>query len=165
MKFKTCLLTAALLAAPGFSHATQVGDLSPACQIKTFKDNAPLDLGKLQGKVLYLDFWASWCGPCAQSMPFLNELHQQLGDKGFEVVGVNLDENRADAENFLVKHPVAFTVATDPEGDCPQQFGVEAMPSSYLIDRHGKIRHVLLGFHAADGVDIRAKLQALLAEQ
>ncbi|MDD5034469.1 MAG: TlpA disulfide reductase family protein, partial [Methylococcaceae bacterium] len=99
-----------------------------------------------------------------QSLPFLDEMHGQLKHQGFEVLGVNLDENRPDAEEFLSKYPIHFISAVDPVGECPKLFGVEAMPSSYLIDRHGKVRHVLLGFHNGERGEIRAKIQGLLAE-
>jgi thiol-disulfide isomerase/thioredoxin len=116
-------------------------------------------------KVVYMDFWASWCGPCGQSLPFLNELQSQMKNQGLEVVAVNLDENRQDADEFLAKHPVGLTIAADPEGHCPNAYGVQAMPSSFLIDRHGKVRHIHLGFRPGDRDGLRNHIAALLAEK
>lgn len=145
--------------------AVEAGQAPPSCALKTLRGDKPLNLAQYKGKVVYLDFWASWCGPCAQSMGFLDSLQSQFGTQGFEVVGVNVDENRQDAEDFLSTHPVKFTLAADADGQCPGRFGVQAMPSSYLIDRHGVIRHVQLGFHIGEEEEIRAKVQALLAEK
>lgn len=144
--------------------ALEPGNPAPNCPLKAFHGDSPLDLSKYKGKVVYIDFWASWCGPCAQSLPFLTELQTQLKNKGLEVVAVNLDENRQDADAFLAQHPVAVTVAADPEGVCPHTYDVQAMPSSFLIDRKGKVRHVHLGFRPGDRTELRNQITALLAE-
>jgi peroxiredoxin len=79
------------------------------------------------------------------------------------VIGVNVDENRDDAQAFLKKVPVNFTVASDTEGQCPNRFNVQAMPSSYLIDRQGKIRRVQLGFRSGEAEAVRKEVESLLA--
>ena len=147
------------------AQALEAGQPPPACALKTFQGDAPFDLAQFKGKVVYLDFWASWCGPCSQSMGFLDELHKQLKPQGFEVVGVNLDETHEDALEFLKRYPVNFTQTIDGDGQCPVRFGVQAMPSSYLIDRKGVVRHIQLGYRASENAEIRSKVQALLAEQ
>jgi peroxiredoxin len=159
-----CLLATILAMAAPTAQAAGIGTPIPACNLKNLTDGKALSLAK-PGKVVYVDFWASWCGPCGQSMPFLNDMHEQLQSKNFEVVAVNLDENRQDAEAFLEQHPVKFPIAVDADGECPSAFGVQAMPSSYLIDRQGKIRHIQLGFHQSESADIRRKVESLLAEQ
>ncbi len=143
--------------------ALEVGAEAPKCEIQQFSDAAPVQLIK-PGKVTYVDFWASWCGPCEQSMPFLEEINTELKAKNFEVIAINLDESRDDASNFLQKHKVTFTVATNPDGQCPAAFGVIAMPSSYIVDRKGKIRKINLGFHAEEKATLRAEIEKLLAE-
>lgn len=160
------LLCATLALAPVQTiTASEVGRAAPNCVL------APLggaeqryDLRQFQGKVLYVDFWASWCTPCAQSFPFLNGLHHDLQERGLQVLGVNLDENLDDAQHFLAEHPAHFTVAAAAGGQCPQDFGVKAMPSSYLIDRRGVIRHVHLGFRPGEAEQVRALVEQLLAE-
>ncbi|TAN52419.1 MAG: TlpA family protein disulfide reductase [Methylococcaceae bacterium] len=148
---------------PQLVLAVGADDPAPNCKLKSLQQDALVDLN-YQGKVTYVDFWASWCGPCAQSMPFMNEMSQQLAGQGFNLVAVNMDENRQDAEAFLSKHPVSFSIVADIDGQCAGAFGVQAMPSSYLIDRHGKVRHVQLGFHDSERDEIRQKVRALLAE-
>lgn len=138
---------------------------APSCLVQTLDGKRSLDLADGQGKVRYVDFWASWCGPCASSFPFLDQLQAELAGRGVEIVGVNLDEERGDALAFLEKHPVRFAIVESKQADCPARFGVKAMPSSYLIDRHGQIRHVHLGFHEADKAGLRAELEALLDEK
>jgi thiol-disulfide isomerase/thioredoxin len=144
-------------------QAIETGAIAPDCKLKHLADGKPISLPNA-GKVLYVDFWASWCGPCLQSMPFMNELQQQYKTQGLEVIAVNLDENKEDAELFLKNHPVNVTVATNEDGNCPTQFDVQAMPSSYLIDKKGKIRHVQLGFHSSETKEMREKVKSLLEE-
>ncbi|MGE0861537.1 MAG: TlpA family protein disulfide reductase [Gammaproteobacteria bacterium] len=137
---------------------------APACPLLIDATSAPKALAELQGQVVYLDFWASWCGPCRQSFPFMNTLQTELGAKGLAVVAVNLDEEAADAAKFLAAHPAQFQVAGGDNTACASAFKVEAMPSSYLIDRAGRVRLVHHGFRAGDTATLRARIEALLAE-
>ena len=159
----------ALLACLAFSSSTLLADVTgksaPVCELKNFRDASPVDLSRYKGKVIYLDFWASWCGPCAKSMPFMDEMSHQLKSRGLEIVTVNLDENLEDADKFLAQHPASLTVAANPDGQCPMQYELEVMPTSYLIDRQGKIRHVQAGFEVTETGDIRRKVEHLLAEK
>lgn len=140
------------------------GGPAPSCPLPALDGGKVIDPAKLKGKVTYLDFWASWCGPCAQSFPFMNELHAELQKQGLEVVAVNLDEETSDAAEFLKSHPAQFTVVSDRESKCPALYDVKAMPTTYLIDRKGNIRHVHLGFRAGDKAEIKKQVQALLSE-
>lgn len=145
-------------------HAAELtlGAKSPNCNLSPIGGGAGKAIQQYLGKVVYVDFWASWCGPCAQSFPFMNKLHKELHAKGLEVVGVNLDEEPQEALGFLAKTPAQFTILADASGQCPQDFGVKAMPSSYLIDRAGVVRHVHLGFKAAESAELRQQVEALL---
>jgi cytochrome c biogenesis protein CcmG/thiol:disulfide interchange protein DsbE len=112
-------------------------------------DNLAVDLEKYRGKVVVLDFWASWCVPCRRSFPWLNEMHDRYGSKGLVILGVNLDADQADAELFLKEYPVDFRIVRDPEGELARLYEVIAMPSSYVIDRNGQIAARHLGFKIA----------------
>jgi thiol-disulfide isomerase/thioredoxin len=142
--------------------AAEAGSTMPACKVSPIGSTQTEDLQRYKGQVLYVDFWASWCGPCAQSFPFLNEMHQQLKDRGLQIVGVNMDENPEDAKAFLAKIPASFTVVADVSNQCATDFDVKAMPSSYLIDRKGIVHHVHLGFRPGDAKDLRALVEGLL---
>ena len=103
-------------------------------------------LNELQGKVVLVDFWASWCAPCLQSFPWMNNLHARHAGDGLVIVAVNLDQDRALADAFLNRVPAQFRVEYDPSGSLAKSFGVEAMPTSFLIGRDGKVRARHAGF-------------------
>ena len=144
--------------------AAETGSAVPACALTSLTDKHLYNLQQFKGKVIYVDFWASWCGPCAKSFPFMNELNRDLTDKGLQVIGVNLDESAEDAHNFLVQYPSDFAVAADTDEQCAKDFGVKAMPSTYLVDRNGTVRHIHLGFRSGEAAELRALVEQLLAE-
>src|SRR5271168_2824701 len=111
---------------------------------------SPLDLTSLRGKVVYLDFWASWCGPCKQSFPWMETLKGTYDRQGLTVIAVNLDMDRADADKFLDRFRPTFEVRFDPKGELAAFYKVQAMPSSVLIDRHGVTRFTHEGFRPVD---------------
>lgn len=119
-------------------------------------------LSNSQGKLVYLDFWASWCGPCRQSFPWMNTIQEKYRSQGFEVIAVNLDAQHEDAQKFLATTPAKFTVAFDSQGQTPRQYGVKGMPTSYLIGRDGKIIARHTGFSAADRDKLEQKIQTSL---
>ncbi|MEO8124672.1 MAG: TlpA disulfide reductase family protein [Burkholderiales bacterium] len=119
-------------------------------------------LSDLKGKVVYLDFWASWCGPCKQSFPWMNDMQKKYGAKGLQIVGVNLDAKRPDAERFLAENPALFALAYDAKGETARQVGVKGMPTSVLIGADGKVLAVHQGFREEDRAELEAKLVAAL---
>jgi len=151
----------------GFSSAwaIEMGSPAPSCNARLLNNNEPLDLQSYRGKVVYLDFWATWCPPCKKSIPFLNALRNELQDQGFEVVAISVDENPEDTQPYLAQFPVDFVVALEPTGACPKKYDVMAMPSSYFIDRKGLLRAVHLGFRDADKTEIRRQVLELLEEK
>ncbi len=138
------------------SHATNIGDTAPNCSLTDFYHPQQIINLKPEKEILYVDFWASWCGPCLKSFPFLQKLHQDFQSKGLKIIAINLDDYKPDAEAFLKAHPVTFKIAQDPEGQCPEQFDLKVMPSSYLIDHNGKIYYISVGFNATETAAIRA---------
>jgi thiol-disulfide isomerase/thioredoxin len=158
----TYLMALLLIVANPNAHAVEVGASLPECALEVMDSKQNLSLSQYKGKVLYVDFWASWCGPCAKSFPFLNELHQQLKDQGLQIVGVNLDENVDDAKAFLAKYPASFSVMADTGKQCAKDFDVKAMPSSYIIDRKGIVHHIHLGFRPGEAKELRDLVEKLL---
>ena len=146
------------------SMAEHLDELSPTCSLTTLEGTPAHNLQELKGKVVYMDFWASWCPPCVKSFPFLNELEHELKEQGLHVIGVNLDEKVADAQAFLASHPVDFSIVSDPSKQCAKSFEVMAMPTSYLIDRKGNIRHIHRGFRSGETEELRALISQLLIE-
>lgn len=159
--FRLIVLCIAIALSQG-AYAAAKGQTAPNFKLPGIKTGNLMSLKSLRGKVVYLDFWASWCGPCRQSLPLLNELRKELRRKGFEVLAVNLDEDKADAKAFLKQFPVSYPVLLDPNGKVPQKYDLPGMPTSYLIDRKGKIRKVHIGFKKQDMKKIRKEVMSLL---
>ena len=144
--------------------AVEAGKEVPDCASTLIGEAQSHGFKQFRGKVLYVDFWSSWCPPCAKSFGFLNELHRDFKDQGLQVIGVNLDETPEDAQAFLAQHPAHFTVATDANQQCAKDFDVKAMPSSYLVDRNGVVRQVRYGFRPEEAKEFRVLAEQLLAE-
>jgi thiol-disulfide isomerase/thioredoxin len=127
--------------------------------------DTPIDLARYLGQVVYLDFWASWCAPCRQSFPWMQALKDAYQRQGLTVVAINLDHDRADAEQFLQRFHPDFAVQFDPQGAFAERFKVAGMPTSVIIDRHGVLRFTHIGFRPVDREAYEIELRALLAEK
>ena len=147
---------ALLVASPAF--AVEPGDRAVDFEEKSLDGKGTLSLSEHRGKVVYLDFWASWCTPCAAAIPMIEDLRKEFPADEFQVLAVNLDKSAAKARKFLRKNPVGYPVAHDPRGVLPKKFGLETMPTSYLIDRNGVVRYVHRGFRKDDIDEIRAEI-------
>jgi cytochrome c biogenesis protein CcmG, thiol:disulfide interchange protein DsbE len=143
--------------------AVAVGDPSPPFALATAAGDT-ITLAALRGHVVYVDFWASWCGPCRRSFPWMNEMQQRYGSAGLRIVAVNVDKKHADAERFLQANPAHFDVVFDGEGATPLAYAVQGMPSSFLIDAHGNVIDVEEGFHDDRKAAIEQRIAALLAK-
>jgi thiol-disulfide isomerase/thioredoxin len=124
----------------------------------------PVSLAALRGKVVYVDFWASWCTPCRKSFPWMNNLQKRYADQGLVIVAVNLDKSRELSDRFLSEVPAELTIAYDPEGKVASAYQVKGMPSSYLIDRDGRIHNSHIGFREETAGDMENTIQALLQQ-
>lgn len=114
--------------------------------------------------MVLLDLWASWCTVCEASFPVLDALSRELRARGLVVIAVNLDDERKDAEAFLRRHSADMQIVFDPRTRILKAFGAVGVPTSYLIDRQGTIRHTLSGYTADCGAQLRPHVLALLAE-
>jgi len=148
---------------PGFSRwgAGFVGLLLSASCLAAAAELPP-DLAHYRGQVVVVDFWASWCKPCRQSIPWLNELRARYGSQGLVIVGVNVDANRADAEKFQRDTPIRFEVLYDPQGKMAEQFGLQGMPTTFVFDREGKLIHTLVGYREARRTEHETQILNLL---
>jgi cytochrome c biogenesis protein CcmG, thiol:disulfide interchange protein DsbE len=149
----TCLKRVALLAMAGLALAAPAG-----------AQDGGLDLGRYKGKVVYLDFWASWCGPCKLSFPYMNRLSEAHAGDGLVVLAVDVDRSRDKADLFLSQIKNRLPVVYDPQGQMARKFQVKAMPTSLLIGRDGRIRYVHDGFFPAKIPAYEAQISELLHE-
>jgi cytochrome c biogenesis protein CcmG/thiol:disulfide interchange protein DsbE len=153
------ILLIGLLSFPVFASTNQ-----PAPDFSLPTAQGEIELNKLQGQVVYLDFWASWCGPCRKSFPWMKAMQSRYGRDGLKVIAVNLDKKREQAEKFLEELQAQFTVAFDPEGKVAEQYQLVGMPTSFLIDRQGRIHSTHIGFREPDKGRMEAEIQALLTQ-
>jgi len=121
-----------------------------------------ISLADFQGKVIYLDFWASWCGPCRQSLPLYEQMKSEFPAEAFEIVAINLDESRDDAVRFLEDHPVSYTILMDPAGKSANQWQIQAMPTSFLLDSDGRIIRSWAGFNSSHLDEIENEIRTTL---
>lgn len=118
-----------------------------------------------RGKVVLVDFWASWCGPCQQALPAYEALRREFAGRGFEVIGVDVDEHPQDGAAALQKLRLSYPQVQDPQGALAQAYEVSGMPTSYLIDRHGLVQRVHVGFDPKDIEPLRKAAAQLLEEK
>jgi thiol-disulfide isomerase/thioredoxin len=124
-----------------------------------------VDVGAYKGRVVYLDFWASWCAPCQQSFPWMQAMKVAYENQGLTVLAIDLDRNREDADRFLAKFNPEFDVRFDSAGDTAKQFKVSGMPTSVIFDRQGVPRFTHIGFRPVDRQAYEAEIRALLQEK
>lgn len=151
----------------GQAGAVEEGQPAPDFTLPGVRaSDSTVQLSELQGKVVYVDFWASWCLPCLRSLPQINGLYEQYRDRGFEVVAITIDDPVEDASEFLedLEVPLAYSVVLDATAEVMDQYRVVGMPTSFLIDREGVIRKVHKGFREGDTELLEQALVPLLAE-
>jgi cytochrome c biogenesis protein CcmG/thiol:disulfide interchange protein DsbE len=115
-------------------------------------------------QLIWVDFWASWCAPCRRSFPWMNEMQAKYQGDGFAIIAVNVDKDRDLAAEFLAQYPAQFQIHYDPAGQLAEQFDVQAMPSSFLLDARGNVIAKHYGFRLADTDEYEAKIRAALAQ-
>jgi thiol-disulfide isomerase/thioredoxin len=166
MKILFALILALVLARP--LAAAELKDLPPrpaAGLTLPALAGGSLDLEQLRGKVVLVNYWATWCPPCRKEMPSMNRLAQRLADKPFVILGVNAGDTPEDIRAFLKRVPVAFPIVLDQEGTTLKAWQVFAFPTSYVVDKQGRVRMGLFGSIEWDEPAVLARLEALLAER
>ncbi len=166
-KFSPPLAAAALCAALLAAAAAPADAAAPGSQAPAFSlegRSGTVSLAAYKGKYVYLDFWASWCGPCKRSFPWMGELQKRYGPAGLQVLAVNVDAVRGDALRFLAENPADFVVAYDPQGSVARQYAIKGMPSSVLIGPDGKVLHVHAGFNDETARAVDAGIKTALAK-
>lgn len=161
MRREMAIAALAACFAAGAANAVAPGDAAPSLSLPD-EAGKIVALDQIKGRVVYVDFWASWCGPCKRSFPWMNEMHRKYADQGLTIVAVNVDKRKADAAKFLAANPGAFTIVYDPSGGTPTAWDVKGMPTSYLMDRSGRILSVESGFSDETKGALEARIQAAL---
>jgi len=168
-RMRIAVLGALLVAVPGifaansFASSGLAGQEAPDFALKS-ASGSNLRLSEYRGDVVMINFWATWCGPCRQEMPLLNDLYARYNRVGFSLLGVNIDDDSSRALEMAEELGVSFPVLFDERKEVSKLYQVEAMPVTVLVDREGKVRHVHLGYKPGYEEKYLTQIRALLRE-
>lgn len=143
------------------AFALEAGAKMPEIGLRTL-DGKKVTVEALKGKVVVVDFWATWCGPCKEEMPILQKLYAKYGKQGLVILGVSVDREADNIKSFLGKLGVSFPVVHDGEHAVTDRYKPEKMPSSYIVDREGVVKYVHAGFNASDAATFEKEIKELL---
>ncbi len=135
---------------------------APNFTLPVLPGNTEITLSSLEGRVVYLDFWATWCPPCRKSFPWMDEMQERFSDEGLTIIAISIDSQRELAERFMQQMEPRFIVAHDASGAVSSKYRVTAMPTSYLIDRNGNIVNRHIGFRKSDTDRLEREIEDLL---
>lgn len=154
-----CAIWLALL----MSFSSQAEETAPDFTLKS-KDSGNIRLSEQRGNIVLVNFWASWCGPCREELPEMETLYQNYRDLGFEILAVNVDDHPDKANVLLDDIEVSFPVLYDTQGEVSELYGVNAMPTTVIIDRNGKQRLLHMGYRKGDEVKYEKAIKLLIRE-
>jgi len=157
---KRLLVLAVGTCAALMAHALEVGQAAPSFDL--MRSTTHVKLSDFKGKTIYLDFWASWCGPCKQSFPWMNDIQARYESMGLQIVALNVDQRADDATSFLKGNRAKFAIAFDPDGKTPLSYGIKVMPTSFLIGPDGKILLIHSGFRAEQRDELERQIKHAL---
>jgi thiol-disulfide isomerase/thioredoxin len=146
----------------GIAQAINASEPAPLFTGFDLKSGKQVSLLDYRGKIILLDFWASWCPPCLESLPAYDQLRMDLGTEEFDVISINVDEDIQDALDFLEKRPVSFTVISDPQGEIGIPYMVRTLPRTFILDRQGRIVTAFSSFDEDDEIILKATISNLL---
>jgi peroxiredoxin len=160
---KRCAMAAVVMASTAFAAAGDASGPAPAFTLTTL-EGQPSGLSAYKGQVVMVNFWATWCGPCQQEMPLLDQMYKKYKGGGFTLIGVNVDKEAPAVKALLTRKPVSFPVLLDPANSVSKAYHVDEMPSSVIIDRKGVIRYVHRGYKPGDENDYQDRIRQLIRE-
>ena len=160
MKLIRALVLSLVLVVPQ-ALAIEAGKAAPPIMLRSL-DNKVVRLSDFADKVVFVDFWASWCGPCKQSLPWLQQMQEKYGANGLQILAVNVDTDPGLARDMLSQLKVNLLTLSDPDGKTPESYEVESMPSSFLIGRNGHVAVKHCGFSSSDREALEHAIQAML---
>lgn len=168
MRRRATAAALALVLLAGPARALDPGEVAPEVAGKQLLGEQRIRLSDWRGKLVIVDFWATWCGPCVLSLPQLDALRSKLHAEGladrFEVLGVNLDDDPARARRFLDQHPISYPVVSDLIGLAARRYAPPKLPSAYLVGTDGRVRFIYYGHGEGYQETLEAKVRELLAE-
>jgi thiol-disulfide isomerase/thioredoxin len=155
-------------AAAGIASAASVAPLASGTPAPAFQlgsaDGRAVDLAGLKGKVVMINFWASWCGPCRKEMPILEQLNKQYRGKGLTLIGVNVEPDSKAAMNWLKETPVSFPILFDTDSKVSKLYQVAGMPNTVILDRKGTVRYIHRGYQAGAENEYLDQIRQLIRE-
>ncbi|WP_017220394.1 TlpA family protein disulfide reductase [Moritella dasanensis] len=125
-------------------------------------NNSQINLADYRGKVVLVDFWASWCTPCIRSFPWMDEMVEKYGEQGFEIIAINMDQEAILAKKFLTRYPNKLTIAFDPQGVVAEQYEIMGLPNSFILNKQGEIVYKHVGFRLSELDKYEAEILSLL---
>jgi peroxiredoxin len=163
-RFPLASLLAALVAVAWPAAATDGSPPAPAFKLAD-RAGGDMSLSDLKGQVVMINFWASWCGPCRQEFPALDQIYSKYKPMGFQMLAINVETEKADAERFLGKTPVSFPILFDPDNKVSGSYGVSAMPTTFLVDRQGRLRWQHRAYKPGDEAKYIEQIRLMLREK
>ena len=164
LRFPLAALLAALVAVAWPADATDGSPPAPEFKLAN-RSGGELSLSGLKGQVVMINFWASWCGPCRKEFPALDQIYSKYKPMGFQMVAINVESEKADAERFLGQTPVSFPILFDPDNKVSGNYGVSAMPTTFLVDRQGRLRWQHRAYKPGDEAKYIEQIRAMLREK
>ena len=161
--FKRCTMAAIVIASTAFAASGDASGPAPAFALTALSGQQGA-LSQYKGQVVMVNFWATWCGPCQQEMPLLDQMYKKYKPAGFTLIGVNVDKEAPAVKELLARKPVSFPVLLDPANQVSKAYHVDEMPSSVIIDRKGDIRYIHRGYRPGDENEYQDRIRQLIRE-